>query len=293
MGSFFVWLLGSFFLVALLLLLFPVVLRIDFEIGMEMCWAHFFLFKKKLYSFEKRWKEKDDEFASQLKDEKKDASGEACCEPEFVATAPSEPSAMCAKEPGSPAIPEVKKPETAETFKVENPKAGAPDVLPKEKKVKKEKRKLTDREFWTILLTPELDVKAFKYVKKLLGAMLKVFRVKFRNCFVEGIRMRYLGYDYAAMGYAAALNGFLKSFPYVGAWDFRMDWCNDKVLRASGTIFASVNLCRILGFLNVLLFYVGILGVCFWRRRSHVFKTNELPELGFVRKKILALILEE
>ena len=37
----------------------------------------------------------------------------------------------------------------------------------------------------------------------------------------------------------------------------------------------------------------GILLFLFWRRRAKVLKTGELPELGYIRKKILAFIVEE
>lgn len=153
---------------------------------------------------------------------------------------------------------------------------------------KKEKRSLTDREFWTILLTPELDAKAFKALKKILVALLKLFRVKFVDCFVEGIRT-----DYLNMGYGAALNGILKSFPYVGAWDFRMDWTRDHELRAQGHIDACVNLCRLIGLILVVVWRAGIVLLSFWRRRAHVLKTNELPTLGWIRNKIVNLMAED
>jgi hypothetical protein len=37
----------------------------------------------------------------------------------------------------------------------------------------------------------------------------------------------------------------------------------------------------------------GILAFSFWRRRTHVIKTNELPQLGFIRRRILEFILED
>lgn len=152
----------------------------------------------------------------------------------------------------------------------------------------KEKPKLTETEFWTILLTPEFDETAFWAVRKLLASILKLFRVKFQDCFVEGIRG-----DYVTMGYGAALNGILKSFPFVGAWDLRMDWTRDHELCAQGKIFASINLCRILGVIVTALFFGAILGFKFWRRRARVLKTHELPELGWIRSKIVKMLAEE
>lgn len=340
--GFFFWFLCIFLFVALVLLLFPFYFKIDFEIGERGCWAHFFFFKKKFYSVEKKWGKSKSEGESET--DKEDLDDDACM-PSYVDTAPVKPSAPVvasqpAKEPvtvsveasapGSQTEKEDKasslekrdvedvvaaesKPDSAkekneiakadapkvETLKSENkiapvvtstPVSPASDTAAETATVKEkpEKRKLTERELWTILLTPDLDEKAFNYVKKLLGVILRLLRVKFVDCFVEGIRM-----EYDHMGYGTALNGVLKSFPYIGAWDFRMDWCRNAELRAAGTIRASVNLNRVLGLVLVALYYSGILGTCFWFRRKKVLKTGELPELGFVRKKILDLILEE
>ena len=152
----------------------------------------------------------------------------------------------------------------------------------------KEKRSLTDKEFWTLLLTPEFDSRAWWSVRHLTSAFLKLFRVRFVNCFVEGFRM-----EYHHMGYAAALNGFLKSYPYIGDWDFRMDWTRDHDPRIEGHVRISVNLCRLLGLSIATLFYGGIVAWSFWRRRSHILKTGELPELGFIRSKIVKMMMED
>lgn len=152
----------------------------------------------------------------------------------------------------------------------------------------KEKRSLSDKEFWTLLLTPEFDSRAWWSVRHLTSAFLKLFRVRFVNCFVEGFRM-----EYHHMGYAAALNGFLKSYPYIGDWDFRMDWTRDHEVRVEGHLRAAVNICRTLGLLLATLFYGGILAFAFWRRRSRILKTGELPELGFIRNKIVNIMTED
>jgi len=186
-----------------------------------------------------------------------------------------------------------------DTSKVESNATSAESEAPSEKNVdqesaesdedgKVEKRSLTDREFWTILLTPEFDAKAFKAVKRILAALMKLFVVKFENCFVEGIRM-----EYHHMGYGAALNGIMKSFPYIGAWDLRMDWTNDHEFKAEGHIRASVNLCRLFGLILVVLLNIGYVFFSFRRRRAHVLKTNKLPTLGWIRSKIVNLMAEE
>ncbi len=330
--GFFFWLLCSILVVALVLLLFPFSFRMEFEVGERGARAFFFFFKKKIYEAKKNWKEetgckelsvdcekrKPQPASSSKRSEgdpvKSSASVESSQqEAECVAQeTPQETAEVKSDENASPVgeaesakqdapIEAVaKKPaetpkterlelrdesETAESAEPDEDKSETPA---EDQKQKKKKRKLTDREFWTIALTPDLDGKAFGYSKKILASALTLFRVKFIDCFVEGIRM-----DYLDMGYASALNAFLKTYPYVGAWDFRMDWCRDKELRAQGTITASINLLRLLCFTLKTLLFAGLLFLSFWRRRARVLKTNELPDVGFIRRKIIDFIVEE
>ena len=138
------------------------------------------------------------------------------------------------------------------------------------------------------MLTPDLDERGFRYVKRLLVDLVRLFNMKFENCFVEGIRA-----DYKTLGYGAALNGIIKGFPFLKDWDLRMDWCNEKDLRLQGNILARTNLCRVLFYLFELALLAGIVFLIFWRRRARVLKTGELPELGFVRQKIRAFFVED
>lgn len=345
--GFFSWLFCSILVVALVLLLFPFSVLIEFEAGERGARALFFFFKKKIYEYEKKWgmesrksevgSRKDetgnDESGAEL-DERRESrptesgmtenveprhpeprSGEGASAVPVESRVAKEPEKSEEKEDGvvtaeskapsttekktAPAKPAEKVAEKSETEKTKpeakSPKSESPAAKsepeqeePKQEQQKKEKRKLSDREFWTIILTPDLDARAFRYALKILSAVLSLFRVRFIGCFVEGIQS-----DYMSMGYGAALNGFLKSFPYVGAWDFRMDWCHKKELRAAGSIRMSVNLLRIFCFVLETLVLVGILAWIFWHRRAHVIKTNELPELGFIRRKILEFILED
>ena len=366
--GFFSWLFCLILVVALVLLLFPFSVLIEFEAGERGARALFYFFKKKIYEYEKKWgkglddkcvdresrpsslgHDRDqhlgqersdcpktrDESGAEL-DERRESrptesgmtedvesrhpeprSGEGSSavpvesrvakEPEKseekkdgVVTAESKAPSTTEKKtaPAKPAEKVAEKPETEKTkpeAKVktkderrETSRAQDERVETEKSKPKKEKRKLSDREFWTIILTPDFDARAFKYVKRILVAVLSLFRVKFIDCFVEGIQS-----DYQTMGYIAAVNGFLKAYPYVGDWDLRMDWCHEKELRAAGGIRMSVNLLRILCFVLETLVLVGILAISFWRRRSRVIKTNELPELGFIRRKIVDFIVEE
>ena len=355
------WLFCAILVVALVLLLFPFSFRIDFEAGERGVRALFFFFKKKIYEYEKKWKE--DAGSKELAvegDERRDASlaekaevkseevklpdaeatgakqdaenaqqesesvtkdalgretqdapaanfdaeekdGEQESLTEAVAKKPAESPKTehleasddgAGNESTQPAevksSPVVEVSSDAKAAEFENRDSEKNEMLAEDKKPKKEKRKLSDREFWTIILTPDLDARAFKYILKILKSALTLFRVRFSDCFVEGIRS-----DYQTMGYIAAVNGFLKAYPYVGDWDLRMDWCNENELRAAGSVRLSITLLRIFCFTLETLVLAGILALSFWRRRAHVIKTNELPQLGFIRRRILEFILED
>ena len=357
--GFLFWLFCAILVVALVLLLFPFSFRIDFEAGERGVRALFFFFKKKVYEYEKKWKEevgskelsvddderreaRDESGASSKelaveRDERRDASErvtqDAKTEPmdapagtELGIKNPQDSSLRAEDTPekresrpselghdraqGGGAVPhpvkssvsnervtqdapstEVKSSPVVEVSSEANvvePAKPDDEKNAEDKKPKKEKRKLSDREFWTIILTPDLDARAFKYILKILKSALTLFRVRFSDCFVEGIRT-----DYQTMGYIAAVNGFLKAYPYVGDWDLRMDWMNEKELRAVGSVRLSITLLRIFCFTLETLVLAGILAFSFWRRRAHVIKTNELPQLGFIRRRILEFILED
>lgn len=314
--------------VALVVLFFPIRFRIDFGADENGGGAKFYIYRKNFYTWEKFRKGKshgsdesldDDEFAGKSHDEDSAV-------PEFVATAPAKPvekkAAPSASSAGSltgsgtsspievkadaqektapveiakdaapvetsPKADDAQPAEVKQPAKVETPAASAESAQPAGNK-KPEKRDLTDFEFWTLVLTPDLDERGFRYVKRLLVDLVRLFNVKFENCFVEGIRA-----DYKTMGYGAALNGVIKGFPFLKDWDLRMDWCNEKDLRVQGNILARTNLCRVLFYLLELALLAGIVFLIFWRRRARVLKTGELPELGFVRQKIRAFFVED
>jgi hypothetical protein len=325
------WLLCVILVVALVLLLFPFAFRIDFEAGERGVRALFFFFKKKVYEYEKKWKENAgskelavDSEKLEPQDAPKSVTQDA---PPMVEAVAKKPAETPKTEPMKVGIDESAKRESlppssskqsegdsvkssasnesahpvevksssvvevsseAKAAESENRDSEKNETPTEDEKPKKEKRKLSDREFWTIILTPDFDARAFKYILKILKAVLSLFRVRFRDCFVEGIRS-----DYQTMGYIAAANGFLKAYPYVGDWDLRMDWCNEKELRAVGSVHLSITLLRIFCFTLETLVLAGILAFSFWRRRAHVIKTNELPQLGFIRRRILEFILED
>lgn len=330
MGGVLFWIAVSFGVIALVVLFFPFRFHAEFEAGERGGKVRLFFFKKKLWSGEKKWGrgKHDADSHEDDTDLDKDIVDDEAFMPEFVATAPApkaekktapvaeskpvpENKPAPVKETTPPPVVEDKlaeikaqakvKPKETDSAKseavasaAEKPEPAKPETTklapaePEPAPEKKEKRKLTDAEFWTILLTPDLDSRAFRYVKGLLGIIFKLFNIRFENCFVEGIRA-----DYRTMGYGAAANAVLKGFPYLESWDIRMDWCRDKDLRTEGKIHARTNLYRVFMLMLVTLIYAGILFLSFWRRRAHVLKTGELPELGFVRKKIVGWMVEE
>jgi hypothetical protein len=305
-----IWALGVLCALALVALFFPFIFWVDFSADLNRITVHVRFFKKVVYSYEKKFGKKElseEEDSSTFVDDEETAVAPAT--PVESKTAPKveqkpepEKTAEPAKttEPATPAEPEKKVEakevphpvEKKEPAKVEEKKTSE-EKTSEEKSSdddeKEKKRSLTDEEFWTLLLTPEFDVRAWWAVRHALSALFKLFRIRFVDCFVEGIRFQ----EYENMGYAAALNGFLKSYPYIGAWDFRMDWTRDHEPKAEGHMRASVNLCRTLCLILSILFYGGIVAFTFWRRRAHILKTNELPELGFIRSKIVKMMSED
>ena len=284
-----IWFWGVLCALALVALFFPFVFWIDFTAGLEGVNVHIRLFKKDLYTYSKTFKNKqssEKEVAS-VDEEETEATASAPAPEVEKAEAPNPEEKVESVKPSEPEKKDEPKPvEKQESSKTEETNSSEEKNSDEEEA---EKRSLTDREFWTLLLTPEFDTRAWWAVRHALSALFRLFRIRFIDCFVEGIRLQ----EYENMGYAAALNGFLKSFPYIGAWDFRMDWTRDHELKMDGHMRASVNLCRTLGLILAILFYGGIVAFTFWRRRARILKTGELPELGFVRNKIVKMMSED
>ena len=290
-----IWILGVLCALALVALFFPFVFWIDFGADFNEVNARVCLYKKVLGSFSKN-------FRKEASDRSRDDTRNDVPEKQSATQVDTDKDSVVEASTATPAAPIEKKDTPKQTEeKTEGPtetKATVETVAEKDEKESnevesnetesKEKRSLTDKEFWTLLLTPEFDSRAWWSVRRWMSALFRLFRVRFVDCFVEGFRM-----EYHHMGYAAALNGFLKSYPYIGNWDFRMDWTRDHDPRIEGHVRISVNLCRILGLSIATLFYGGIVAWSFWRRRSHILKTGELPELGFIRSKIVKMMMED
>lgn len=292
-----IWLLGVLCALALVALFFPFVFWIDFGADFNGAKARVCLYKKVLGSFSKN-------FRKEASDRSRDDTRKDVPEKQSATQVDTDKDSVVEASTATPAAPVEKKDTPKQTEeKTEGPteKNATNEAEAEKENIKKEsnevesneteskeKRSLTDKEFWTLLLTPEFDSRAWWSVRRWMSALFRLFRVRFVDCFVEGFRM-----EYHHMGYAAALNGFLKSYPYIGNWDFRMDWTRDHDPRIEGHVRISVNLCRILGLSIATLFYGGIVAWSFWRRRSHILKTGELPELGFIRGKIVKMMMED
>ena len=302
-----IWFWGVLCALALVALFFPFIFWIDFSADFTEVTVRVRFFKKELYTYTKNFKkgESSEEEDVSIEEEETVAAApapkvekaeppkpEKSSEPEKPVEKPVEPESKPETEKKIELEPEKKPAEKKPAGNTEAKEKSKAEDKPTEEKSsddeKEQKRSLTDEEFWTLLLTPEFDVRAWWAVRHALSALFKLFRIRFVDCFVEGFRM-----EYETMGYAAALNGFLKSFPYIGAWDFRMDWTHDHELNAAGHMRASLNLCRVLGLVLAILFYGGIVAFTFWRRRAKILKTGELPELGFIRNKIVKMMSED
>ena len=296
-------------ILAAVVLLFPVVFRADFRLTESGFEADLFVFKKKLWNYTKRWKEEEDteEVPEPVKGSSPAADVTVTPAVETTVTQVAEttisedektPDAKVQETPAEK-VEETPVAESTAESKVEakpaepeKPADPSPEPAAEPEPVaepeEEEKKSLTEREFWTLVLTPDIDERGYRYSKKILNSFVNLFRVRFRDCYVEGIRM-----DYESMGYGAAVNAMMKGYPFLKDWELRMDWTRDHDLQSAGHVEASVNLCRTFWFLTVSSVYGGIFAFVFWRRRAAVLKTGNLPELGYVRKKILNWIVEE
>lgn len=318
-----IWFWGVLCALALVALFFPFIFWIDFSADFKGVTVCVRFFKKHVYTYEKRFGKKEqseEEDCSASVDEEvakapekpveskeapkveQKSEPESTREPEKTAEPAkiTEPVKPAEKKEEPQSVEEKEEPELSgknpsdeksseKKMQEKNPAEEKAPVNESAEEEKEEKRSLTDVEFWTLLLTPEFDTRAWWAVRHALSALFKLFRMRFADCFVEGIRFQ----EYENMGYAAALNGVLKSFPYIGAWDFRMDWTREHEPHAEGHMRASINVCRVLGLILAILFYGGIVAFTFWRRRAKILKTGELPELGFIRSKIVKMMSED
>lgn len=211
--------------------------------------------------------------------------------PQAVENATSEKESSSSEKKESSQEPEKK--ESEKTSKLESPKTEDSSETgskadEKPKKEKKPKKKLTKLQFWGILLSPEIDGLVWKFFKSLVASFFRIFRFHLEG-FVDGIHMS----NYAIMGYIAGANGVLQGFPYIGNFDFRMDWTGEKELHGEGSLSVYLSICKFFCLLLLLLVYAAVVFVRFWGMRRRVLSNPESLELGFIRRKIVKMITED
>lgn len=152
------------------------------------------------------------------------------------------------------------------------------------------KDELSDKDFFTLLLQPNMVSLAWKYLKKLLGNTFKLFRFKFTDSFVEGIDTGSPDKN----GYLAAVLGSLPSvFPALSGFVFVMNWDGSATLGSYGKFTASINLLRILAWIVVAAYIAARVALLyFWMRRKFK-KDSSQFKLSFVRRKIVDFIASE
>ncbi|MCF0216807.1 MAG: hypothetical protein HUK21_10085 [Fibrobacteraceae bacterium] len=303
MSGLFIGLLIGALVALFVILFFPFKFNIFFDVTVDKAWVKLGFYSKIFYTYHHNFKKKveEDECEKELDD---------YFVPDYVPavvneSAPKKEATIDSAKAEKPVDREssklvdtvrVEKPVSREPL--ENTKAEKPvDREPLESSVEKkensaeptkEKKKLTEEQFWGLLLSPDFDDKALTVLKKFTFGILRLFRVHFEGCFVEGIHS-----NYKTMGYLAAVNAFIQDLvPVVGDFDFRMDWCNEKSLHSAGRIVMNVNLCRVVSLLMATLFYGSILFLCFWHSRAKILKDPSSLKLGWVRKKIVSWIVE-
>ncbi|MCK9181633.1 MAG: hypothetical protein M0P13_01965 [Fibrobacteraceae bacterium] len=127
----------------------------------------------------------------------------------------------------------------------------------------------SDKEFLMMMIEPHFDGYVLKKGLKLFRQFFKIFHCKFEKTVVEGIRL-----EYNEMGIATGMTGMLAGmFPLFENWEWRMDWCHNKVPKIEGTFVASFSLLRILSFATFTLFY-ALSAFRIYRKNKKRFKGN-------------------
>lgn len=169
-------------------------------------------------------------------------------------------------------------------------KSAAKKAKSEKKSEKDDSSELNDKDFFTLLLQPNMVSLAWKYAKKLLGNTLTLFRFKFFDSYVEGIDTG----SPEKNGYLAALLGSLPSvFPALSGFVFVMNWDGTVKLGGFGKFTASINLLRILAWILVTAYIAGRVALLyFWMRRKYKKDASKF-KLSFVRRKIVDFIASE
>ena len=150
-------------------------------------------------------------------------------------------------------------------------------------------RKLTEKEFLTLMFNPKLHSMVLGMAWRLLRRTWRLFQIRFEHVVVQGIRM-----EYDEMGAFAAISSFTTSqVNFLKNWEFQMDWLKEKNPEIRGTLLIQFRLFNFLLWSLIASFYAA--RVYFWYRRNKKrFIANPVPfRLVFWRRKIIDLIAVE
>src|SRR5574344_2152395 len=172
--------------------------------------------------------------------------------------------------------------------------AAAPEA-PSEEAQKEEQdeeyiaKKKSDREFFSVILSPDFTRGILKRFWKLCRYSFKLFHCEFEDVTIEGVRL-----DYVKMGYLQGACSFISGmFPLFRNWNVQLDWCRDKEKKAHGTVLVRFTVLRVL----IAAFGAIALGLwIFWKYRRGKKRYREHPEtlrLVFWRRFVLDFLAPE
>ena len=154
---------------------------------------------------------------------------------------------------------------------------------------KKQKKKVSEREFLTILLEPHFDAKVISFLWRLMKSYYRVFRIRFEHTVVEGIQL-----EYNQMGVLQGAFGILTSnVKLFKNWDFRMDWCHDKKPRIEGTLVLYITWSRILVAVCKTIFYAVRIFLMYWKNKKQMLSNPGAFRLIFWRRWIVNFMTAE
>lgn len=302
------WILLVVLVLAGVLLLFPLRVYADFQVTMKECFLKLAFFKWKK-EFRHVFKKKEKVEVARHKAEKKEAKALAKKEKALKKEKAKQEKELKKERASAPA--EVSKIEASSVKTVETAKVEPVTPLAQEPAQKIEKKpaelstaerlgdakqengkeeELSDRDFFTLLLQPKMVSLAWKYLKVLLGRTLKLFRIKFHDSFIEGVK----GRSPQETGCLAALLGSLHTvFPALAGFTFVMNWDGSVELGAYGKFTAQINLLRILLFILLAAYIAGRVALLYFLMKRKYKKDATGFKLAWWRRKIVDFIAAE
>lgn len=164
------------------------------------------------------------------------------------------------------------------------------EEIPEEKEVKKKKEKISERDFFSILLQPIFVSKVWNSGIICLGKFFRIFQVEFENSYIAGIH----GPKPADTGMLAAIAAALPSiFPQCKGWNVHWDWCGNTPFSIQGNCILKMNLFRIGRTIFYLLYHGVFLFILYRKLRKKYLKNKEEMPLSWWRKKIVNFLAEE